>query len=126
MYRPLSDMLQEVYRRYGRPLAITETGTEGQSRQPWLSLVSDHVFQARGAGVPVHGLCLYPILDYPGWANDRHCETGLFGYVSASAPGQESLAALRPLFRPLADELALQRRRFEEPSAARTVELGCT
>ncbi|SAL88447.1 hypothetical protein AWB74_08567 [Caballeronia arvi] len=118
MYRPLSDMLEEVYRRYGRPLVIAETGAEGHSRQPWLSFVSDEVYQARTAGVPVRGLCLYPILDYPGWANDRHCETGLFGYASASAPDHESLAPLRPLFRPLADEIALQRLRFEEPGVA--------
>ncbi|MDR5784413.1 beta-glucosidase [Caballeronia sp. LZ065] len=118
MYRPLPEMLKEVHRRYGRPLVIAETGAEGHSRQPWLSFVSDEVYQARTAGVPVQGVCLYPILDYPGWANDRHCETGLFGYANASAPGEESIGPLRPLFRPLADEIALQRLRFEEPSVS--------
>jgi hypothetical protein len=27
--------------------------------------------------VPVEGICLYPVLDYPGWENERTCEVGL-------------------------------------------------
>ena len=27
--------------------------------------------------VPVIGLCLYPIADYPGWDDGRHCRCGL-------------------------------------------------
>jgi hypothetical protein len=25
------------------------------------------------------GLCLYPVLDYPGWAAGRHCVCGMIG-----------------------------------------------
>ena len=39
--------------------------------------------QARALGVAVEGICWYPITDYPGWMDDRHCPTGLFGYVEA-------------------------------------------
>ena len=27
--------------------------------------------------VPMIGLCIYPIMDYPGWDDDRHCSIGL-------------------------------------------------
>jgi hypothetical protein len=109
-YRPLSTMLEEIYRRYGRPLVIAETGAEGAMRRPWLSHVAAEAFRARAAGVPVEGVCLYPILDYPGWSNDRHCETGLLGYPSPRATVPAS--PHRALYVPLADELAQQRARF--------------
>ncbi len=28
-------------------------------------------------GVDVAGVCLYPVMDYPGWLDDRHCRCGL-------------------------------------------------
>jgi hypothetical protein len=117
-------MLEEVYRRYNRPLVIAETGAEGEMRRPWLSLVADEVFQARAAGVPVEGLCLYPVLDYPGWSNDRHCETGLLGYPTEDHQGVISPRPNRPVFHPLAEEIALQRSRFDEQSDPRAAADG--
>jgi hypothetical protein len=78
-YRPFRRILMEVWERYGRPLLVSETGAEGEGRVPWLRYVGEEVRAARRAGVPVEGICLYPILDYPGWDDDRHCETGLWG-----------------------------------------------
>ncbi|MBK4720792.1 beta-glucosidase [Azospirillum sp. YIM DDC1] len=78
-YRPFADILAEVHQRYGRPVLVAETGAEGDARAPWLDYVTEEVTTALRADVPVEGICLYPILDYPGWANDRHCETGLYG-----------------------------------------------
>ncbi|RWX78964.1 beta-glucosidase [Neorhizobium lilium] len=83
-YRPLSRMLVETYERYRRPILITETGAEGSAAAPWLHYVCAEVEDALAEGVPVLGICLYPILDYPGWENDRMCEVGLFG---APGPG---------------------------------------
>nr|WP_246518898.1 beta-glucosidase [Ancylobacter lacus] len=76
-YRPLADLLGEVHRRYGRPLLVSETGAEGSARAAWLHYVCDEARVALQAGVPLVGLCLYPVLDYPGWDNDRICATGL-------------------------------------------------
>ena len=33
--------------------------------------------QAQRAGVPILGVCLYPVMDYPGWDDERHCHCGL-------------------------------------------------
>ena len=76
-YRPLSDMLGEVHERYGRPILIAETGAEGSGRAAWLHYVCSEICDAIESGIPVEGVCLYPILDYPGWDNERTCSVGL-------------------------------------------------
>lgn len=80
-YRPFAGMLVEAYRRYRRPILIAETGAEGDLRAPWLAYVGEQVTQAMSRNVPIEGVCLYPILDYPGWDNDRRCPAGLFGFA---------------------------------------------
>ena len=63
--------------RYGRPIVITETGTEAEAAVGWLGYVAAEVRQAQRAGVEVLGICIYPVMDYPGWDDDRHCHCGL-------------------------------------------------
>lgn len=104
-YRPLRDILRETYQRFQRPIFVAETGAEGEHRVPWLRYVCDEVAIALEKGIPVGGICIYPITDYPGWDNDRHCPTGLLGYADD--------AGHRPLYEPLAEELARQNERFE-------------
>jgi hypothetical protein len=99
-YRPFREILLEIGTRYARPLAISETGAESTARPAWLDYVVGEVVAARSAGAPIDGLCLYPILDYPGWENERVCEVGLFGPADA--------AGRRPLCGPLAVALARQ------------------
>jgi hypothetical protein len=83
-YKPLRELLNEVYQRYDRPLFISETGAEGSARAAWLHYVASEVAAARASGVPIDGICIYPIVDYPGWSNDRQCRVGLF-----SSPGPD-------------------------------------
>ncbi len=105
-YKPFREMLAEIYERYQRPLFIGETGDEGWVRPGWLRYVGQEVRAAIQDGVPVQGLCLYPVLDYPGWNNDRHCHTGLWGF--ANAQGE------REIYEPLARELQQQQRLFKQ------------
>lgn len=76
-HRPLSSILADIHQRYRRPILISETGAEGNCGPAWISYVASEARQAMRAGVPVLGICLYPIMDYPGWTNDRHCSCGL-------------------------------------------------
>lgn len=99
-YRHVSVMLQEVYERYRRPIFIAETGIEDETRPAWLRYMCKEVFTAVTAGVPVGGVCLYPIVNHPGWDDDRHCYNGLFDYADANGN--------REPFQPLADEVARQ------------------
>jgi hypothetical protein len=70
------------------------------ARPAWLRYMCREVFTAVEAGVPVEGLCLYPILNHPGWDDDRHCLNGMFDY--ADADGR------REVYQPLAEEVARQ------------------
>lgn len=110
-YRPLRDILLEVHQRYKRPLFIAETGAEADRRVPWFQYVCDEVAIALQKGLPIGGICLYPITDYPGWDNDRHCPTGLLGYADDHG--------CRPVFEPLAEALAVQSARFKGVEAGR-------
>lgn len=103
-YRPFSEILLEVYNRYGRPLFIAETGIEGDLRPQWLSYICEEVRNAMELGVPVEGICLYPICDYPGWDDERLCQTGLWGL--ADERGQREVHA------PLAAEVQQQQKIF--------------
>ena len=75
--RPFRDILAETYARYGRPIFVAETGIEGDARAPWFRMIISEVEAAIAMGVPVEGVCLYPILDHPGWDDGRYCANGL-------------------------------------------------
>lgn len=105
-YVPPRDLLAQVHARYQRPLFIAETGCEGVFRPAWLRFVADEVAAARARGVPVEGICLYPVLDHPGWDDDRPCPNGLFDGCGD-----------RAVYQPLAAEVATQLRRFGSPAA---------
>ncbi|MDO4262883.1 MAG: glycosyl transferase family 1, partial [Deinococcus sp.] len=91
-YRPLHELLADVHRRYGLPMILAETGTEGAARAAWLRWVAHQALTARARGVPLLGLCLYPVVNHPGWVDDRHCPNGLLDYPG-TAPGPGGRAA---------------------------------
>jgi len=104
-YRPLSLLLNDVFTRYRKPVFIAETGIEENRRAEWLSYICDEVIAALEMGVPVEGVCLYPIVNHPGWDDDRHCHNGLWDYCNESGH--------REIYYPLADELRKQTARVE-------------
>jgi hypothetical protein len=108
-YRPLSSLLGEVYERYHRPLFIAETGTESDGRADWLRYIGGEVREALRLGIPIEGICLYPIVDFPGWGDDRHCETGLWGLADAQGH--------REIHHPLAEELLIQQKAIKDTRA---------
>jgi beta-glucosidase/6-phospho-beta-glucosidase/beta-galactosidase len=103
-YRPLQELLADAHRRYGRPILLAETGAEGCGRASWLHYVCGEVLSALEAGIPVEGICLYPILDYPGWENGRICRVGLLSMPERNGE--------RQVFAPLARELRRQQELF--------------
>ncbi|CAN5327260.1 family 1 glycosylhydrolase [soil metagenome] len=110
LYRPLSDMLIELFQRYARPLLIAETGTEGESRALWLRYVCEQVKVAQSKGVPIVGVCWYPVLDYPGWTDSRDCPAGLLGFADSRGH--------RAVWKPLAEELQHQLAHWSDPLPA--------
>ena len=103
-YKPLRKIITEVYERYRRPFLIAETGIEDDLRPAWFRYVCGEAKAAIDAGVQLQGICLYPILNHPGWDDDRHCHNGLWDY-----PDDEGN---RKIYQPLADEIQKQREEF--------------
>ena len=118
--RGLDEMLQEVWQRYQRPLFIAETGHVGAGRALWLDDVARSAQRALAQGVPLQGICLYPLLDRPDWEDPtRWHHSGLWdvcwqanaatdgtsNQACASAPIAPSGALSRVLHQPMAQQL---------------------
>ena len=112
-YTDMRDLLAVMARRYDRPILISETGSERNARAPWLHYVCEEVRAAMAAGADIQGVCLYPVLAYPGWDNDRHCDVGLFGTPEGGGE--------RTVYQPLAKELRRQEKAFEPIHARRAI-----
>lgn len=69
---PLHKLLEQVHRRYGRPLFIGETSHFGVGRARWIAEIAGEVGLALQAGTPVEGICLYPVIDRPDWEDPNH------------------------------------------------------
>jgi len=100
VYRPLADILHEFHQRYGKPIFIAETGIEDDERPDWFRYVCEQTTAARSGGVDINGICLYPIVNHPGWADDRHCHNGLWDYADDNGH--------REIYQPLAAEIEYQ------------------
>jgi hypothetical protein len=77
---------------------VAETGIEDETRPAWLRYMTREVFAAMAQGVPVEGVCLYPIVNHPGWDDDRHCHNGMFDYADDTGE--------REVYAPLAEEMS--------------------
>jgi len=61
----------EFHRRYGLPLFVSETSTEGDDRRrtAWLRDSVAAVERLRASGVPVRGYTWWPLFDFVDWAH---------------------------------------------------------
>jgi hypothetical protein len=107
-YRPMSQLLSDVWGRYRRPMFISETGIEDELRPEWFRYVCDEVATALLHDIPIEGICLYPIVNHPGWDDERHCHNGLWDYCNNSGE--------RTIYNPLALEILRQQPRLTATS----------
>ena len=72
----LADLTRDAAWTGDRPIAlmVTSPGIPHLYPAPHPALA-----QSYARGVPVEGICLYPIADHPGWDDDRMCPNGLLG-----------------------------------------------
>jgi hypothetical protein len=63
----LSRLMRWVFERFGHPMIISETSHMEERRAEWLDTVSNEVSDLLAEGVPVQGVCLYPVLGMPEW-----------------------------------------------------------
>lgn len=105
-YVPLECLLEAVYRRYKRPMLISETSAEDDARAEWLKYVCEQSRNAITNGVPLEGIILYPIVNFPAWEDGRLAQNGLWGYADAQGN--------RAIYEPMARELVRQQQLMEE------------
>jgi len=108
-WRTLTELLQEAHRRYDRPLVLTETSHPGEDRPHWISRIGEECSRAIEAGIPLWGICLYPIIDRPNWDNlDDWHQAGLW---DLEAPPE---SRKRVLHLPSAEALREAQQRMQE------------
>jgi hypothetical protein len=78
-YTSLRLLLEEVWRRYGKPLFIAETAAHGSAKSSWLRWIVEETTAARKDGVPVEAVCLYPIVSFPDWFSGELHDAGVWG-----------------------------------------------
>lgn len=104
---PLRELLHQAWARLRCPILITETGANGPERPGWLRYLFDEVQAARAAGVPVLGLCWYPVVSCPDWHDPTSIfPAGLWDLVPTGrrlrrVPSVPALAALQEAQRKL-------------------------
>lgn len=92
---PLEALLVASAQHFGKPMFIAETGCEDDARAGWLTMVLNAADAAAAAGYPLLGVCLYPIMNHPGWDDDRVCRNGLLcGYSAPARKVYEPLLAV--------------------------------
>ena len=71
-WTPLHAQLFQMWTRYRRPVVLAETSHIGVGRGPWIAEIGDEVAKTLDAGVPIEGVCLYPVIDRHDWEDPGH------------------------------------------------------
>lgn len=64
---PLHQLLRRAFDRYGRPLVLTETSHPKEDRPRWMDTIAEECVATLATGVPLWGVCWYPLIDRPDW-----------------------------------------------------------
>ncbi|MES2977297.1 MAG: hypothetical protein V4731_02650 [Pseudomonadota bacterium] len=103
--RPFSQLAAPVWKRFGRPMMIAETSHVGIGRARWLDDIANQILLCRQQGMPLEGVCLYPIVDRHDWGNTRHWHNSGLWDVEACGPGGAEGSLDRALCVPYAERL---------------------
>lgn len=96
---PLRDLVRLVWQRYSTEILITETTHINECRPGWLRYVADEAQALLEEGVPLRGVCLYPILGMPEWHSQEWSPMGLWDLVQTQ--GQLQREVCEPMLREL-------------------------
>jgi len=66
-WKRLASLVSEVYNRYKKPVVITETSHPKEDRPLWINMIGEECAALMKANIPLHGICIYPIIDRPDW-----------------------------------------------------------
>jgi hypothetical protein len=97
----LRHLIARVHRRYGADVIISETSHVDDMRSVWLDELTGEAEAVLADGLPLRGICLYPILGMPEWhMPGEWTRMGLWDLVPQSptlgrVPYAPMMAALR-------------------------------
>ena len=119
---PLRELIRTVWERYGGELMITETAHVDEKRAGWMNYVAEECEALLDQGVPLQGVCLYPILGMPEW-HEPHRWTlmGLWDIVHRQATLCRELC--NPMFESLrsAQRLEIKHWLYRKQAAAHEI-----
>jgi hypothetical protein len=79
---PFHKLLAEVYDRYRCPLFVGETSHFGVGRAAWIREIAAELWVAYEHGIPLEGVCIFPVLDRHEWNDPSHWHnSGLWDVV---------------------------------------------
>jgi hypothetical protein len=68
-WKALHELLTEAYRRYCRPMVLSETSHPAEHRPYWIDYIADECALLIENQIPLWGICWYPVIDRPDWDN---------------------------------------------------------
>lgn len=114
---PLSKLIRTVWERYGAEMVITETGHVDQMRPFWLRQLSSEAETLLAEGLPLRGICLYPILGMPEWhKQDEWTHMGLWDLNTVGETLQR--VQYEPMMTALREAQKIERSRMRAHSTA--------
>lgn len=93
-WRPLRYLFAEVHARYDRPMVLAETSHSGADRPHWMRFIAEECAAAMRDGLPLWGVCLYPILDRPDWDHANYWHRSGLWDAELDADGRPTGARL--------------------------------
>ena len=110
----LSRLIRRVWKRYGQELLITETAHVHEMRPRWMKYVADECEALLDEGVPLRGVCLYPILGMPKWHSpEQWVRMGLWDILHDHPMLSREICA--PMWEALQEAQRLEFRHAPEP-----------
>ena len=105
----LASLLAKGFNRYECPIILSETSHGGIDRPQWINYVGKECVDVLQKGIPLLGVCLYPIVDRTDWDHPDHWHhAGLW-----DAELKKGSAPTRVLYKPYADALLKVQRQIE-------------
>jgi glycosyltransferase involved in cell wall biosynthesis len=109
---PFGELAKAAWQRYRQPMIVAETSHIGVGRAQWLDEMAAETERVRAQGVPLLGLCLYPIIDRHDWDDaEKWHRSGLWD-AAATEFGKAAGPPQRVLCRPYAKTLRRWQRRL--------------
>lgn len=121
---PLSELVASVWDRYGGDILLTETAHVDDTRPRWLAHVVTESEKILARGIPLRGICLYPILGMPEWhAPEEWVNMGLWDLRPCAQRGL-TRELCTPMLPALEDALRLGERYWRYESRRQALRTG--